>query len=321
MVACSSFSSTTSAIPTASRYSDRRAERPSWETPLSPRASTPAVPDLVTPRLFDGHGDQFDRPLEVEAADRGCLQHVRFWRVPHHTGDYSGRFELAGAPIREHRDDPDRVTRRGRLPPRAPGPGSRFDGRFVVGVLTTGVFCRPACPAPQAAQDNVRYFATSAAALHAGYRPCLRCRPERTQLPAWTVGSETVIEALRSIEEGFLDHRPVRALAHRLGIGERHLNRLFMRELGATPRALARMQRIATAKRLLDDTDLPISDVALCAGYGSLRRCNDELRRVFGRRRASCAGRSGVMRSRRPAPLAGPRTVERGLDVSVPRPP
>ena len=159
----------------------------------------------------------------------------------------------------------------------------RFDGRFVVGVLTTGVFCRPACPAPQAAEDNVRYFATSAAALHAGYRPCLRCRPERSQLPAWTVGSDTVIEALRSIEEGFLDHRPVRVLAHRLGIGERQLNRLFVRELGATPRALARMQRIATARRLLDDTDLRISDVALCAGYGSLRRCNDELRRVFGR--------------------------------------
>ena len=157
----------------------------------------------------------------------------------------------------------------------------RFDGRFVVAVLTTGVFCRPACPAPQAAQDNVRYFATSAAALHAGYRPCLRCRPERTQLPAWTVGSETVIEALRSIEEGFLDHRPVRALAHRLGIGERHLNRLFMRELGATPRALARMQRIATAKRLLDDTDLSISDVALCAGYGSLRLCNRSVRQRF----------------------------------------
>lgn len=160
----------------------------------------------------------------------------------------------------------------------------RFDGRFVVGVLTTGVFCRPVCPARVPAEDNVRYFATSAAALQAGYRPCLRCRPERARpLPPWTIASQTVGRALERIEQGFLNTHAVRDLAAAVGVGERHLSRLFQQELGATPKGLARMQRLALARRLLDDTDLPIADVALCAGYGSLRRCNDELRRVFGR--------------------------------------
>lgn len=154
----------------------------------------------------------------------------------------------------------------------------------MVGVLTTGVFCRPVCPARVAAEDNVRYFATAAAALQAGYRPCLRCRPERARpLPSWTIASQTVGRALERIEQGFLNTHGVRELAAAVGVGERHLSRLFQQELGATPKGLARMQRLALARRLLDDTDLPIADVALCAGYGSLRRCNDELRRVFGR--------------------------------------
>ena len=160
----------------------------------------------------------------------------------------------------------------------------RFDGRFVVGVLTTGVFCRPVCPARAPAEENVRYFATPAAALQAGYRPCLRCRPERARpRPDWTVASQTVVRGLERIEQGFLNTHPVSELAASLGVGERHLSRLFRQQLGATPKGLARMQRLALARRLLDDTDLPISDVALCAGYGSLRRCNDEFRRVFGR--------------------------------------
>ena len=159
----------------------------------------------------------------------------------------------------------------------------RFDGRFVVGVLTTGVFCRPVCPARTPAEDNVRYFATPAAALEAGYRPCLRCRPEGIQSTPWTVASQMVVRALGRIEQGFLNTRSVGALAASVGVGERQLRRLFRKELGTTPKALARMQRLALARRLLDDTDLPISDVAWCAGYGSLRRCDDELRRVFGR--------------------------------------
>lgn len=174
---------------------------------------------------------------------------------------------------------PKEICRRARLS-RDP----RFDGRFVVGVLTTGVFCRPVCPARLPAEDNVRYFPTTAAALQAGYRPCLRCRPERARpLPHWTIASRTVVRALERIEQGFLNTHAVSELAASVGVGERHLSRLFCQELGATPKGLARMQRLALARRLLDDTDLRISDIALCAGYGSLRRCNDEFRRVFGR--------------------------------------
>ena len=196
---------------------------------------------------------------------------------------------------------PEDVCRRARLS-RDP----RFDGRFIVGVLTTGVFCRPVCPARAPAEDNVRYFATPAAALQQGYRPCLRCRPERARLlPPWTIASQTVGRALECIEQGFLNTHPVRELAASVGVGERQLRRLFRQELGATPKGLARMQRLALARRLLDDTDLPISDVAVCAGYGSLRRCNDELRRVFGRtprelRRRGLAERPAALRLRLP---------------------
>ena len=158
----------------------------------------------------------------------------------------------------------------------------RFDGHFVVGVLTTGVFCRPICPAGPPAEENVRYFATSAAAMEAGYRPCLRCRPEHeSPLPIWTIGSETVVRAVRMIDNGYLSKRPARALAAELGVGERHLNRLFRTEIGTTPKGLARMRRIALAKRLVDETHLAMADVARAAGYGSVRRFNDEFSRVF----------------------------------------
>lgn len=160
----------------------------------------------------------------------------------------------------------------------------RFDGRFVVAVLTTGVFCRPVCPARPAREENARYFATPAAALQAGYRPCLRCRPERaSSAPEWCLGSETVLRAARLIEDGFLAGRRVQHLAERFGIGERQLNRLFRQELGATPTALARMRRIALAKRLLDDSGLAATEVAFAAGYASVRRFNEECRSVFGR--------------------------------------
>ena len=160
----------------------------------------------------------------------------------------------------------------------------RFDGHFVVGVLTTGIFCRPTCPARQPAEENVRYFATPAAAMEAGYRPCLRCRPEREDtMPAWTIGSETVVRAVRLIDDGYLSRRPVCELAAEFGVGERHLNRLFRTELGVTPKGLARTRRIALAKRLIDDTNLSMTHVACAAGYGSVRRFNDEFSRVFRR--------------------------------------
>lgn len=160
----------------------------------------------------------------------------------------------------------------------------RFDGHFVVGVVTTGIFCRPICPARPSAEENVRYFATSAAAMEAGYRPCLRCHPERASpMPVWSIGSETVVRAVRMIDSGYLDRRPVGALAVELGVGERHLNRLFRTELGTSPKGLARMRRIGLAKRLVDETDLTMADVAHAAGYGSVRRFNDEFLRVFHR--------------------------------------
>ena len=185
-----------------------------------------------------------------------------------HTIEYSGPMLPA----------PD-ICRRARL-----ARDLRFDGHFVVGVVTTGVFCRPICPARPSAEENVRYFATSAAAIDAGYRPCLRCHPERASpMPVWTIGSETVVRAVRMIDSGYLAKRPVGALAVELGVGERHLNRLFRTELGTSPKGLARMRRIALAKRLVDETDLTMADVAHAAGYGSVRRFNDEFSRVFHR--------------------------------------
>jgi AraC family transcriptional regulator of adaptative response / DNA-3-methyladenine glycosylase II len=160
----------------------------------------------------------------------------------------------------------------------------RFDGRFYVAVLTTGIYCRPVCPARTPAQDNVRYYPTAAAAQDAGYRPCRRCRPERAApLPTWTVASDTVIRALELINSGFLTGASVPQLAAQLGVGARQLNRLFQAELGASPKSIARMQRAQLARQLIDETDLPFSEVALASGYGSLRRFNDEIATVFGR--------------------------------------
>lgn len=160
----------------------------------------------------------------------------------------------------------------------------RFDGRFFVGVLTTGIYCRPVCPARMPAEDNVRYFPSPASAQDAGFRPCLRCRPEMARrLPEWTLGSQTVVRGLRMIDAGFLDEQDVDALAARLGISSRHLNRLFLEELKATPKSLARTRRVQLAKRLIDGSGLPLAEVALRAGFGSVRRFNHELRAAYGR--------------------------------------
>ena len=160
----------------------------------------------------------------------------------------------------------------------------RFDGRFFIAVLTTGIYCRPVCPARTPAQDNVRYYPTAAAAQDAGYRPCMRCRPERAaSLPAWTVSSETVIRGLELINTGYLNAGSIADLASSLGIGARQLNRLFQDELSASPKSIARMQRLQLARQLIDETDMPFSEVALASGFGSLRRFNDEVKRVFGR--------------------------------------
>ena len=160
----------------------------------------------------------------------------------------------------------------------------RFDGRFFVGVRTTGIYCRPVCPAVAPRRENVEFFPSAAAAGEAGYRPCLRCRPESAPgSPAWAGTSTTVRRGLRLIDAGALDADSVERLAERLGVTSRHLHRLFTTHVGASPLAVAQTRRLHFAKRLVDETQLPLGDVAIAAGYGSVRRFNDAFRRNWGR--------------------------------------
>jgi AraC family transcriptional regulator of adaptative response / DNA-3-methyladenine glycosylase II len=162
---------------------------------------------------------------------------------------------------------------------------ARFDGRFFIAVTSTGIYCRPVCPAsPSPKRANVRYFPSAAAAAEAGFRPCLRCRPEAAPgTPAWSGTSAAVRRALRLIQEGALDESSVESLAARVGLGPRHLHRLFVQHLGASAGAVAMTRRLQFAKHLIDDTSLSMTHVALAAGFGSLRRFNDALRKAYGR--------------------------------------
>jgi AraC family transcriptional regulator of adaptative response / DNA-3-methyladenine glycosylase II len=158
----------------------------------------------------------------------------------------------------------------------------RFDGEFFLAVHTTGIYCRPICPARAPAEKNVAYYSSAALAAHAGFRPCLRCRPESApDSPAWKGSSTTVGRALDLIQQGVLNEGTLQDLAQRLGIGERYLRKLFQRELGVSPQALALNQRLLFAKKLLAETDLPITDVAFAAGFGSVRRFNSAVRTQF----------------------------------------
>ncbi len=161
---------------------------------------------------------------------------------------------------------------------------ARFDGRFFIGVKTTGIYCRPVCPANPPKSENVTFYPTAAAAGEAGYRPCLRCRPECAPgTPAWAGTSTTVRRGLGLIADGALDGAGVDALADRLGVTSRHLRRLFTRHLGASPIAVAHTQRLHFAKRLIDQTTLPMTEIAIAAGFGSTRRFNDAFRNTYGR--------------------------------------
>ena len=164
------------------------------------------------------------------------------------------------------------------------GRDPRYDGLFFSGVRTTGIYCRPVCPVRPARPENVEFYPSAPAAEAARYRPCLRCRPETAPFsPAWK-GSRTSVErAIRLIHDGALDNDGVDALAARLGIGARHLRRLFGKHLGASPLQVARTMRVQRAKRLLDETDLMISDIAMRAGFGSLRRFNTVFAEVYKR--------------------------------------
>ena len=152
---------------------------------------------------------------------------------------------------------------------------ARFDGLFFTAVKTTGIYCRPVCPAPTPKPSNITYYRSAAAAAAAGYRPCLRCRPEAAPgSPLHRAGSDLVGAALRLIEQGALDGKSVVDLARRIGVGERHLRRLFDQELGASPLDVAATRRLLFAKQLLGETGLPITTIAAAAGYASLRRFN-----------------------------------------------
>lgn len=183
---------------------------------------------------------------------------------------------------------------------------ARFDGRFFIGVTSTGVYCRPICPARAPKDEHVRYFPSAAAAEAAGFRPCLRCRPEASPgTPAWLGTSGLVSRALRLISDGALDDDGVEPLADRLGVTGRHLRRLFLQHLGATPLDVALTRRTHFAKKLLDETTLAMGEVALAAGFRSLRRFNSQVRRTYTRtptqlrRLARCRGTAS-----RPSPMA-----------------
>jgi AraC family transcriptional regulator, regulatory protein of adaptative response / methylated-DNA-[protein]-cysteine methyltransferase len=187
----------------------------------------------------------------------------------------------------------------------------RFDGRFFTGVLTTRIYCRPTCPVKPAKSRNVVFFPTAAAAERAGFRPCLRCRPETAPgTPAWQGAAASVSRALRLIERGFLDDgKTVEDLADSLGMTTRHLRRLFARHAGASPIAVATTRRVQRAKRLIDETSIPMSALAFAAGFGSIRRFNAAFHAVY--RRSPTAVRR-TSRGRRPARAgARPSAVER----------
>jgi AraC family transcriptional regulator of adaptative response / DNA-3-methyladenine glycosylase II len=161
---------------------------------------------------------------------------------------------------------------------------ARFDGQFFIGVKTTGIYCRPICPAVAPKSENVTFYASAAAASEAGFRPCLRCRPECAPgTPAWSGTSTTVRRGLRLIANGALDDGSIEHLADRLGVTSRHLRRLFTKHLGASPLAVAHTQRLHFAKRLIDQTTMPMARVAEAAGYRSIRRFNDTFKRTYGR--------------------------------------
>ncbi|HTS48662.1 MAG TPA: Ada metal-binding domain-containing protein [Bryobacteraceae bacterium] len=161
---------------------------------------------------------------------------------------------------------------------------ARFDGLFFTAVRSTGIFCRPVCPARTPLRRNVEFFPNAPAAQAAGYRPCLRCRPEVSpDLPVSAGTSTTVNRALRLINEGALDTGSAAQLAERLGLTDRHLRRLFLEHVGVPPIVVAETRRILFAKKLITETSLPFADIAFASGFGSLRRFNEAMRATYQR--------------------------------------
>lgn len=185
---------------------------------------------------------------------------------------------------------------------------ARFDGVFFIAVTSTGIYCRPSCPAITPKRANMRFFRSAAAAQQAGFRACKRCRPDAAPgSPEWNVRADATARAMRLIGDGYVDSAGVTGLAARLGYSQRQLRRMLIAELGAGPLALARAQRAQTARILVETTDLPLGEVAFAAGFASIRQFNDTMREVFDmtpselRARAGRKGTpSGVLRLRLP---------------------
>ena len=190
----------------------------------------------------------------------------------------------------------------------------RFDGWFVTAVRTTGIYCRPSCPAITPKRSNVEFHPTAAAAQQRGFRACKRCRPDASPgSPEWNSRQDVVARAMRLIADGVVEREGVGGLARRLGYSERHLNRVFTDELGAGPLAVARAQRAHTARLLVETTSLPLTDVAFAAGFGSVRQFNDTIREVF----ATSPTDLRAARRRPPAPIIGSATIESRVAVAV----
>jgi AraC family transcriptional regulator of adaptative response/methylated-DNA-[protein]-cysteine methyltransferase len=168
----------------------------------------------------------------------------------------------------------------------------RLDGVFFVAVKTTGIYCRPVCKVRTPLARNVKFYPSAAAAERAGFRPCFRCRPEAAPFcPAWRGTKTTVERALALIETGALERDTVDALAAKLGIGPRHLSRLFAEHIDASPLQVAQSLRIQRAKRLLDSTDLPIPLIAERAGFSSPRRMSAAFARLYGQPPSALRGK------------------------------
>ncbi|HEV7825256.1 MAG TPA: AlkA N-terminal domain-containing protein [Mycobacteriales bacterium] len=183
---------------------------------------------------------------------------------------------------------------------------ARFDGWFVTGVTSTGIYCRPSCPAVAPKRANVRFYPTAAAAQLAGFRACLRCRPDAAPgSPEWNSRADLVGRAMRLIGDGVIEREGVAGLSRRLGYSERHLHRQLAAELGAGPLSLARARRAQTARVLLETTALPIADVAFAAGFASVRQFNDTIREVF----ATTPTRLRTLRGGGGAPAPGTVTL------------
>ena len=197
---------------------------------------------------------------------------------------------------------------------------ARFDGVFFCAVTSTGIYCRPSCPARTPKRENMRFYPTAAAAQQAGFRACLRCRPDATPgSPEWNVRADVVARAMRLIRDGIVDLEGVEGLARRLGYSTRQLNRLITAEVGTGPLALARAQRSQTARILLETTDLPITHIAFAAGFASVRQCNDTIRQIFADTPSGLRVRAAKSaHARRDRQLAAPQAIHLRLPCRRP---